>query len=363
MAETAVNSQITEEQWSSKFFTEYVRQNRFKRYMGTDENSLIIIKNDLTKKAGDGITVPLISALEAAGVSDNEVLEGNEEDLANYGHKIMTHFRRHAVTLSKDEDRKTKIDLLNAARSALKKWFMKNMRGGSDAKHKYGGIIEALGTFGSAFDRTATTSESTKDTWLANNSDRVLFGAAKSNNSSNDHSASLANIDNTNDKLTSSAASLLKRMAQEADPKVHPITVEEDEEHFVVFVGTRTMRDLKADEAIQKANREARERGKNNPLFRGGDLIWDNLIIREIPEIPVLEGVGAGGIDVQPVYLCGAGAVGVAWQQRFKPETEDKDYGFRQGVAGEECLGIEKLYFNDKQHGVVTGYFAAVADS
>ena len=54
-----------------------------------------------------------------------------------------------------------------------------------------------------------TASEAQKDAWLVDNADRVLFGAAKSNNSSNDHSASLANIDNTNDKLTPGAISLL----------------------------------------------------------------------------------------------------------------------------------------------------------
>ena len=46
-----------------------------------------------------------------------------------------------------------------------------------------------------------TATETQKVAWLVDNADRVLFGAAKSNNSSNDHSASLANVDSTDDKL------------------------------------------------------------------------------------------------------------------------------------------------------------------
>jgi ribonuclease PH len=48
----------------------------------------------------------------------------------------------------------------------------------------------------------------------------VVFGAAKSNASSNDHSAALANCDTTADKLTPDAISLMKRMAKQANGSV-----------------------------------------------------------------------------------------------------------------------------------------------
>jgi hypothetical protein len=113
------------------------------------------------------------------------------------------------------------------------------------------------------------------------------------------------------------------------------------------------------------------QRGKDNPLFTGGSLLWDGVIVREIPEIEVLTGVGAGAIDVEPTYLCGAQAIGVAWAQRTKSTTNVRDYDFLHGVGISEIRGIEKLRFgagngdtDDLQdHGVVTGFFAGVADS
>jgi hypothetical protein len=207
---------------------------------------------------------------------------------------------------------------------------------------------------------------------LADNADRVLFGSAKSNNSSNDHSASLANIDNTNDKLSSTSSKLLKRMAQTAAPKITPIRLNEDEEWYVVFAGSRAFRDFSNDSVITQANRDARVRGvESNPLFTGGSLVWDGMIIREIPEIPVLTGVGAGGIDVEPAFLCGAQAIGVGYAQRLKSTTQVRDYGFLHGVGAQEMRGIEKLLFGSgsddtedlKDNGVATGYFAGVADA
>jgi hypothetical protein len=83
-------------------------------------------------------------------------------------------------------------------------------------------IITALGSINGVAYGTAT--ETQKDAWLVDNADRVLFGALKSNDSTpGDHSAALANIDNTADKLTPSALSLMKRIAKTSSPKIRPI--------------------------------------------------------------------------------------------------------------------------------------------
>ena len=67
---------------------------------------------------------------------------------------------------------------------------------------------------------------------------------------------------------------------------------------------------------------------------------------------------------MRPVFLCGAGAVGVAWGQEPTPRTDfAKDYGFRPGVAIEELIGVKKIAYNGKQNGLVTCFFAAAADS
>jgi hypothetical protein len=102
----------------------------------------------------------------------------------------------------------------------------------------------------------------------------------------------------------------------------------------------------------------------SNPLFQSGDLIYDGVIIREIPEIPVISGAGASSIDVAPAFLCGAQAVGLAWgQEPTATRKVEDDYGFAPGVGIEEARGVEKMRFNDKDHGMVTGYFASVADT
>ncbi len=360
MALAAARAGLTPQQWDDKFFMEYVRENRFKRYMGTDENSIVHIKEDLAKKRGDKVTFAAVNKLGGAGVTGNQTLEGNEESLDSRSMAVTIAPLRHAVAVTEWDEQKSAIDLRNTAKVALKLWLMEKMR-----DH----IIRALASInGTAY---ASADATARNAWVVDNADRVLFGKLKSNYSAT-HSTALGNIDNTDDKLTPEAISLMKRIAQTASPAIRPIRLNEDEEWFVMFANSRAFRDLSVNSTMTQANRDARMRGvESNPLFTGGSLVWDGVIIREIPEIEVLTGVGAGAIDVAPVYLCGAQSVGVAWGQRTRTSTQVSDYGFRNGVGIGEMRGIEKLIFGTgsgdlddyKDHGVVTGFFAAVADA
>lgn len=361
MADTTAASGLTVQQWDDEYFVESLNANQFSYYYGTDKNSVIQLKEDLTKKKGDSITFGLVSALKNAATTGSNQLEGNEEELESHSQKFTIDQYRHAVRVQVLEEQFSAIPLREAAKDALMEWHMELIRDQ---------IITALGSInGVAY---ASASEAQKDAWLADNSDRVLFGAATSNNASNDHSAALAEIDSSADTLTTAAISLMKRLAKNASPKVRPIrprTRMSRSDAYVLFVGSYPLRDLTESTAFQTANRDGRDRGKQNPIFIGADYVYDNVAIIEIEDIPVYSGVGAASIDVAPVYLCGAQAVGYAIAKRPQTIEEEFDYKDKQGCAVRMWHEIDKLRFgttNDtddpKDHGVVTGYFAAVAD-
>ena len=361
MADTPAAAGLTVQQWDDKFFMEYLEQNRFKSVMGTNENAIIQVKEDLTKKKGDKITYALVNRLTGAGVTGSATLEGNEEALDSRSHFVTVDKLRNAVRVSEMEEQKSAISLRNAGRSTLKDWIMENMR---DA------IIDQFNAINGVL--FAAASEVQKDAWLVDNLDRVLYGAALSNRVAGDSSASLLNIDNTLDQLTTGTLSLMKRVAQTASPKIRPVRTTEDERWFIVYAGSLPFRDLKADTTITQAQREALPRSQtSNPLWSGGDLTWDGMIIKEIPDIPVVAGAGAGGIDVAHVAFCGAQSVGLAWAKRTTSVTEEFDYGDKHGVAIEEIRGIEKLTFGSgagdtddlKDHGIGSLWVAAVGDA
>jgi N4-gp56 family major capsid protein len=361
MADTQAASGLTPEQWDDQFFTEYFQENRFRREMGSDSSSIIQVKEDLSKKKGDRVTIALVNRLSNSAVTGSSTMEGNEEDMTSRSHSITVDKYRNAVRVAEIEEQYSAISLRKAGKAVLKDWSLEFDRDQ---------VIAALASInGVAY---GTASEAQKDAWLVDNADRVLFGAAKSNNSSNDHSASLANIDNTADKATTGALALMKRIALSAGPKIRPVMDKGNGKRmYVAYCGSLTFRDLRDNSTLQQAQREVGLKMENSRLFEGGDLLWDNIIIKEIDDIAVLTGVGAGSIDVAPLYLCGQQALGYGIARRWRSNEETFDYGDKHGVEISQIYGVNKLRFgtgagdtdDTKDHGIVTGFFAAVADS
>lgn len=374
MAEVTLASASEKQVWMSKFFQEYVRTSRFMPYMSNadmNKGGIILTRYELQSEAGKTINIPFIGRLKSAGVTGSAVLDGSEEELTNYNMPISIDWRRNAVRVPKSTSFKTEINLLNAGRDGLVVWEAEKFR--DDLIEAFGSAVIDVngGTI-----RISASSAANRNAWALANADRMLFGAVKSNYSAT-YSTALATLDTTADKCTSASMSLAKRMAKQADPHIRPFRLSDSDgrEFYVCFHGSRTFRDLKADATIVSANTNARAREdngmKDNPIFQDGDIMYDGLIHREVPEIDtwatntgVYDAAGASSADTRPVFVCGGGAVGVAWGQEPTPRTDLlKDYQFRPGVAIEELLGVKKINYNGVQNGVLTAHFAAAADS
>ena len=364
MADTRQATGLTAEQWDDKFYVEYLQENPFKAVMGTNENSIIQMKEDFTKGKGDQMTIALVNKLKNDAVTGTNMMEGNEEDMASRSFAFNINKRRNGVRIAEMSEYRSAINLRDAARSTLKDWAMEDVRDR---------VIDALGSINGVTYASAT--EAQKDAWITDNSDRVLFGNAVGNLSAGDHSASLGNV-TSGMTLSPTILSLMKRMAlktrSDGKPKVRPIRIAgENRRYFKVYVGSEAMRDLRSSTTIQQAQREVSLEKENNRLFQGGDLIWDGMIIHEIDDIQSLGTVGASSAEVAPVYLCGAQSIAYGVGKRYKSRTKTFDYGDKYGVITECIDGIHKNRFgtgtddtdDTVDHGVVTAYVGAAADA
>ncbi|MBA3811245.1 MAG: DUF4043 family protein [Caulobacteraceae bacterium] len=372
MAEVVLATASQRQTWVTTYFQEYVRQSRFMPYMTNadlNKGGIILTRFELQDGAGKTINIPFIGRLKAAGVTGATVLDGAEEDLTNYNMPVAVDWRRNGVRVPKSTSFMTEINLLNAAKDALQVWEAEKIRD-DIIKAFMQAVIDLNG--GVANWDVATAAQ--KNFWTAANSDRILFGNLISNYSA----TFLTGAGNVAAAAKASVAniSLAKRIAKIADPRIRPFraTGGDGREFYVAFHGARTFRDLKADSTMVTANTQARAREsegmKDNPIFQDGDLLYDGIIHREVPEIDDyaaiagLNGIGAASADIRPIFVCGGGAAAIAWGQEPTPRTDYvKDYGFRPGVAIEELLGVKKINFNGVQNGIVTMFVGAAADS
>lgn len=384
MAGSTISSGNKTTRFQSKVVEEYVRGGRYGPHIGNDINSIIQVNRNLKK-----VSIPLVAKLSGAGVEGSATLSGNEESLSNYDFTMQPTYKRNGVTIDDEENELGEFDLFSEARPALMNWVMELKR---DEITQALAAIQASGTYANYGGTKGSTgagaaSAANMDTWNAANTDRILYGSAKSNLSSGDHTASLATIDTTNDKLDAPMLSLLKRMAKQAAPLIRPVMIRGDEPWFVMYVGSYSFRDLRDDLDTRQQNALPRNIN-DNPIWSGGDLVYDGVIVKEVPEIDIfIDGDGSGspwdgvwganaasgdGLDnggdtasrIGFGAFCGAQAVGfgIGRDASFKRKKED-DYEFQKGVGVQLKHDIKKTFYNNKQHGMITSFHSAAADS
>lgn len=376
MAEVILNSNLAERKWLvNDYYRPYIRASGLDRFMGTGSDAVIRVFNESKTDGGKDIVVPLMGVIKNEGVSGSQVLKGNEVDLEQYVDVVKTNWRRNAVKVPKSTSYKSNLDILRAAGPALRDWAARIVLKRGLINNLNGVVVPgSMDAEGFAAADTVVTYEAAtanqRNTFLVNNKDRLLFGADIANSSSNVFATSLANVDATNDKMSTAILDKARAMASatadiaSTGPAIQPYMTEDGEEWYVVLVHRWQMRDLRRDPTMAQANREAMERGKSNPLFRAGDLLWNGMIIKELADLPVIAGAGAAGIDVAQASLLGQSAIAIAWGQMPRLISDrEEDYEFRPATAIEELIGIKKTSFLGKQYGVVGIYTAATADA
>ena len=378
---------------------DFLRRSRFDPYMGNDSTSIIVRMADL-EADGKEIRIPLVTQLSGDGVGAG-TLRGNEEQIDSYGMPMWADWARNAVANNRAVNKESSFSIRSTARQLLRNWAKRIVRDDlTDALLSIPTSTIQANRFQAPGNRVngvkwslATTAQ--KNAWTTANYDRVVFGSLISNYSTT-FATAVANVNNTTGKMTAAVGSLLKAQAKQSGvdpnnpgvyngrPKITPWQLEDDDqEWYVCFLGSRAFRDLQADPVMYQANRDARERESNptsnNPIFTGGELIFDGIIYKEIPEITqrlLLKGVGSGGIDIEPIFLCGQGAMAYVMGQMPRPtQLEDGDYEFVTGMGIEAQYGVGKIAKAPLaigaaattgdlvDWGMVTGFVAGVANA
>jgi N4-gp56 family major capsid protein len=354
MADTAAATGLIVQQWEDKFFSEYL-QDRFKELKGEGESSIIQMKEDLSKKPGDSITIALVNRLTNSAITGVSTLEGNEEDLMSRSMRIYVDKRRNAVRVPEMAEQRSAISLRQAARPTLLDWAME------DTRDQYIAALESIN--GVAF---GASTAAQRDAWLVDNLDRVVFGAGVG--SGTDHSADLSQLDTTSDKFSNVNLDRMIMKAKTCNPKIRPVRDPGNGKRYYVALANpysfKDLRDSIDTEVLALTNVEMQA----SKLFEGGDLMWNGVIIKEVDNIPIYTNLGdSATTEVTPVFLLGAQALCHAIAKRWNSKTEVFDYGDKHGVAVEAIYGIRKVLFGThattdtsdlKDHGVVTGYFA-----
>ena len=110
--------------WSRKTMQEALKMTLANRFSGEDSDSLLQLKDETSKSAGDRITTILRMQLTGNGIAGDNSLEGNEESLVTYTQNVLIDQLRHAVRSGGEmSEQRVPFSVREEARMALQDWW------------------------------------------------------------------------------------------------------------------------------------------------------------------------------------------------------------------------------------------------
>ena len=122
---------LTNEAWEAGLYKTYQEATFFSKFKGTSTDSIIQVKRDLIKKAGDAINFGLAGTLSGAGVAGNNVLgtgdTTNEESMEFFDQRVTIDQIRNGTRIAGLMDEKrVAFNMREQAKSQLTEWMARN---------------------------------------------------------------------------------------------------------------------------------------------------------------------------------------------------------------------------------------------
>lgn len=348
-----VNDALAVKLWAKKLAVEALKATAIGPLIGTSSDSIIHLKTETSKTAGDKVTFGLRMLLTGDGVTEGELQEGNEEALTTYADSLVINELMHAARVRNKgtiDQKRVPFNLRDEAKSGLRDWWAKrysvsffNQVCGYTPQNnvKYTGLNPVVAPTRKIICEGSVTDEGS------------LTSAGK---------MKLIWLD------------YAKELAKTADVPIRPLMIG-GEEKYVVYLHPYQVTDLRTDAStagnwfdIQKA---AMQGGKvsGNPIYTGALGEYNGIILREA--FDVTQGVANAGTAVttarRAVFL-GAQAAAMGFAEgdgtsTFNWVEELFDYERELGVSAQTIFGLKKTVFNSKDFGtiVLSSYAAAHA--
>lgn len=336
--EYGVNHPLAVKLWSRDLMKEALKRTQALKFMGKDKNSVIQIKTETNKSAGDRIRFGLRMQLVGDGVSGDGTLEGNEEALVTYSDNVLIDQLRHAVrSEGRMSEQRVPFSVRSESRDGLADWWADridtwffNQLGGNT-------LVTDLKLLGQ---NSATAPDAAHQIFAQHADDS--FATAET-------SLSATTV------FTLNLIDAAVETAEVGSPvPIRPLAMGGDK-YYVCFLHPYQVYDLRTNTStgqwldIQKAAMQGGQVTKN-PVFTGALGMYNNTILHSSTRVPG-GFTNAADTNTRRAIFCGAQAGAIAFGRKSGKNTyswreELFDYGNQLGVAAGTIAGLKKCVFN-----------------
>ena len=336
--EFALGSDLAVQRWSPSLAKEAEVKQYFRKFMGTSENSMIMVKKDLSKNAGEKITFALRRKLSGDGVEGDNIIENTDaEEALDFFYDSIFIDQRRKGTKSKGKmtEQRVPYNLRREGRDALSTWFAEDYdqqiimyltgQRGIDA------TFHVPLTWTGRANNTLTAVESTRTAWMG--------GAT-----------SIADVDTADifslDEIEQAVAD-----TEVLDPMIQPFDVGGGELKHVILVHPYQAYQLRQSASendyidIQLHQKNAGELYKNSLGEYAGCILHKHRNV-------VRKASGGSADNAAYALFLGAQAGVMAWggggaYGRYSWNEEKDDRGNRLAITAGTLYGLKRTMFTD----------------
>lgn len=343
--------QLAVKLYSKELAVQALRATYFGRFMGSSADSMIQIKDETKKSAGDKITFGLKMQLAGTGVAGDDTLEGNEEALVTYSDSILIDQLRHATrSKGKMSEQRVLFNLRDEGRDSLSDWF---------ADRFDTAMFNHLGGISTQTDLRYTGS----NTPLAPSTNNIVLANQTAE-------GSVTTTDAFTTSLIDKCVARAKTMQDQSTPQpnIRPIKVNGSDK-YVMFLHPWQVYSLRTTATAAtvtwwEVNRSALSGGmiKDNPIYNGSLGEYNGVILHESQRVP-----NSTTASAKRAIFCGAQAAmfatgrDVGGAGKFSWKEEEFDYGNQLGISAGTIYGLKKTVFNSQDFGVLVAPSYAVS--
>lgn len=353
-----VNDALSNKIWSSKLYYDLVYRTALSPLIGTSENSIICLKNETSKEAGDSVTFALLKELTGDGFTEGQKATGNGESLSRYSDSILINELGHVVEIPNRgrsiDAQRVPYDLRKAARWGLRTWKAKRMAD-TFFNHVCGYTAETRAKYRGFNAITAPTRS-------------IIVDENGPTVNSNDEDIGTA------DTFNLQYIDYAHEMATAQDSPIRPINIEGvgsdgrdiNGGRFVMYLHPYQVTDLRTNTSTgqwQDIQKAAMQGGQvsNNPIYTDALGEYNNVILKKAKE--VTQGVdstdGSSISTVRRAPLLGAQACALAFGKGSGASTyawneELIDHKRQLEVSIMSMFGMKKTVFDSEDFGVIT---------
>jgi N4-gp56 family major capsid protein len=339
--------------WSGALFLDIQKKSYFDRkFIGTDEDSMIQRLTDLESEAGDTISFDLSVRLRNKPTYGDNRLEGKEESLRFFSDELKIDQMRHGVSAGGKMSRKrTAHNMRQIGKRKLSEYWAQ-----FNDQMIFIYLSGARGINEDFYEETTWAGHATNPL-QAPDADHILYGGSATSKATIDANSKMTK--NVIEKAQVKATMMSAKNPENAN--MMPLMIN-GEEHYVCLMGTFQEHDMRTADAggwleIQKALITAE--GRAAPIFKGGLGMINNTVLHSHKNSIRFKDYGSGG-DVEAgrsLFMgqqAGVIAFGSSGGFRYTWSEETKDHGNEPVVASGVICGVKKTRFNNRDFGVIS---------